>query len=66
MLVGTADPARFEKDAPTLARFDAAGLELRDCVFVQALSEIAAEGMCAMLPPSLHPTLPPVETSAAV
>ena len=60
MLVGTADPARFEKDAPTLSRFDAAALELRDCVFVQALSEIESEGMCAMLPPALHPTLPPV------
>ena len=60
MLVGSADPARFEKDAPTLSRFDAAALELRDCVFVQALSEIKAEGMCAMLPPALHPTLPPV------
>lgn len=60
MLVGTADPARFEKDAPRLAGFAAEALELRDCVFVQALSEIAAEGMCAMLPPALHPTLPPV------
>ncbi len=60
MLVGTADPARFEKEAPTLARFDARALELRDCVFVQVLSEIDAAGMCAMLPPALHPTLPPV------
>lgn len=60
MLVGTGDPRALEKDAPTLARFDAAGLELRDCVFLQALSEIAAEPMCAMLPPALHPTLPPV------
>jgi len=60
MLVGTADPARFEKDAPTLARFDAAELPLRDCVFVQALCEVESEPMCAMLPPGLHPTLPPV------
>ncbi len=60
MLVGTADPARFEKQAPTLADFDARALELRDCVFVQALSEIDAAGMCEMLPPALHPTLPPV------
>lgn len=60
MLVGTADPARFEKEAPTLAAFDPLGLELRDCVFVQALSEIDAADMCAMLPPALHPTLPPV------
>lgn len=60
MLVGTADPSAFEKDAPTLARFDGAGLELRDCVFLQALTEIEAEPMCAMLPPALHPSLPPV------
>jgi len=60
MLVGTEDPARFEKDAPTLAGFDAPDLDLRDCGFLQALCEIEAEPMCAMLPPALHPTLPPV------
>lgn len=60
MLVGTADPSRFEKEAPVLERFDAQGVEWRDCVFVQALAEIAAESMSAMLPPALHPTLPPV------
>lgn len=60
MLVGTADPARFEKDAPVLGSFDAPGLELADCGFLQALCEIESEPMCAMLPPALHPTLPPV------
>ncbi|MFO0687302.1 MAG: acetoacetate decarboxylase family protein [Myxococcota bacterium] len=65
MLVGTGDPRALEKDAPTLARFDAPELALPDCVFVQALSEIAAEPMCAMLPPALHPTLPPVVSFGA-
>ncbi len=60
MLIGTGDPGSFEKDAPTIARFGGAGLEIADCVFFQALSEIASEPMCAMLPPALHPTLPPV------
>lgn len=60
MLVGNADPQRFEKEAPVLERFDAPAVEWPDCVFVQALSEIAAEDMCAMLPPALHPSLPPV------
>lgn len=60
MLVGSADPGRFEKDAPTLARFDAPELVLPDCVFVQALCEIDSAAMCSMLPPALHPTLPPV------
>ena len=60
MLVGTADPQRFEKEAPTITAFAGASLELSDCVFFQALCEVEAEPMCSMLPPALHPTLPPV------
>jgi len=60
MLVGTADPKRFEKDAPTISAFAGGSLELKDCVFLQALCEVESEPMCAMLPPALHPTLPPV------
>lgn len=65
MLVGTADPARFEKDAPEMTDFDPRSLDLVDCVFVQALWELEAEPMCAMLPPALHPTLPPVASFGA-
>lgn len=65
MLVGTADPARFEKDAPALSGFDSPALALADSVFVQALFEVEAESMCAMLPPALHPTLPPVASFGA-
>ena len=60
MLVGTGDPKSFEKDAPTIAAFAGEALELSDCVFLQALCEVEAAPMCSMLPPSLHPTLPPV------
>ncbi len=60
MLIGSGDPKAFEKDAPTIAAFDAQALEIPDCVFLQALCEIESEPMCAMLPPALHPTLPPV------
>jgi len=65
MLSGTADPKRFEKEAPTIPVFTEASLELSDCVFLQALCEIEAEPMCAMLPPALHPTLPPVASWSA-
>ncbi len=60
MLVGTADPKRFEKDAPTITAFAGESLELRDCIFLQALCEVESGPMCEMLPPALHPTLPPV------
>lgn len=60
MLVGSECPARFEQDAPEVERFEATELRFSDAVFLQALCEIEAEPMCAMLPPALHPTLPPV------
>ncbi len=60
MLVGTEDPKRFEKEAPTIATFAGESLELPDCIFLQALCEVESERMCEMLPPALHPTLPPV------
>lgn len=60
MLVGTEDPSRFEVGAPELASFDSDGVTFVDSVFVQALFEIRSDGMCEMLPPALHPTLPPV------
>lgn len=60
MLVGTADPTLFEKGAPEMASLEADAVRLEDCVFVQALTEIESAPMCEMLPPGLHPTLPPV------
>jgi len=60
MLAGTADPKGFERDAPTMPSFAENGVEFPNAVFVQALFEIEAASMCEMLPPALHPTLPPV------
>jgi hypothetical protein len=60
MLVGTADPESLAHRAPKLERLDTEPLELRDVDIVQVVSEIASEGMEALLPPALHPTLPPV------
>ena len=60
MLIGTGEPDALAKGAPTIASFDAEAVTFRDVVFVQALFEIRSPGMCEMLPPALHPTLPPV------
>lgn len=66
MLIGTGDPQSFEKEAPTIAAFEEKPLDIPDCVFLQALCEIESEPMCAMLPPALHPTLPPVVGWSAI
>ena len=60
MLVGTGDPSDYEIGAPEMSSFDAGAMTLSDSVFLQALFEIRSQGMCEMLPPGLHPTLPPV------
>jgi hypothetical protein len=60
MLVGTADPKVLASRAPKLESLATEPLELRDVDIVQVVSEIASEGMEAMLPPALHPTLPPI------
>lgn len=60
MLVGTRDPAEFEAQSPRLENYESGELRLRDVVFLQALFEIRSQRMCEMLPPALHPTLPPV------
>ena len=46
--------------APVIEAFEEKSLEIPDAAFLQALCEIESEPMCAMLPPALHPTLPPV------
>jgi hypothetical protein len=62
MLVGTGRVADFEKDAPTLERLDAEPLRLAGAEVLQVLCEMDHASMCEMLPPALHPTLPPVVT----
>lgn len=60
MLVGTGRVADFERGAPTLKEFDTQALVLPGAEVLQLLSEIESDEMCEMLPPALHPTLPPV------
>lgn len=62
MLVGTADPESFADRAPTLAGFDTAPLRLEGVETFQVFCEMKREGAETLLPPGLHPTLPPVVT----
>lgn len=60
MLVGNAAPEEFAQGAPEMESMDGGSTKLAGAVFLQALFEVRAGAMCEMLPPALHPTLPPV------
>ena len=60
MLQGTGRIADFENGAPKLASLDSEALTFRDAEVMQVLCEIYSDDMCDLLPPALHPTLPPV------
>ncbi|MCH2172004.1 acetoacetate decarboxylase family protein [Myxococcota bacterium] len=60
MLQGTANISDFERGAPSLADFETEALVLPRASVLQVLYEIDSDDMCALLPPALHPTLPPV------
>lgn len=60
MLQGTGSVAQFEKGAPTMESFDAQALSFADAEVMQVLCEIYSDEVCDLLPPALHPTLPPV------
>lgn len=60
MLVGSGDPIELEKNAPEVEALESPALVLPGVVFFHALFEIETRDMCEMLPPALHPTLPPV------
>ena len=62
MLVGTADPNLLAEGAPTLADFGVEPLTLGGVETLQIVSEIEREGADGLLPPGLHPTLPPIAT----
>jgi hypothetical protein len=62
VLVGSADPGELAAAAPTLRGFDTAPLRLEGVETLQVLFEIESAGMESLLPPALHPTLPPVVT----
>jgi hypothetical protein len=62
VLTGTADPKSLAERAPTLAGFDTAPVRLEGVETFQVFCEMKREGAESLLPPGLHPTLPPVVT----
>ena len=62
MLSGTADPAALAEGAPTLDGFGTEPLTFLGVETLQVVSEIERAGTDALLPPGLHPTLPPLVT----
>lgn len=59
MLRGTADVVALAEGAPTLREFHAHTLDLDGVVLLQMVMEMRNRAREAVLPPSLHPTLPP-------
>lgn len=59
MLTGTADPEAHAASAPHLERLDTEPLTLPKAAVLQVVCEIDIAGLCELLPPALHPTLPP-------
>ena len=62
MLTGTADPSVLARGAATLASFGTEPLKLHGVETLQVLYEIERKGADSLLPPGLHPTLPPAVT----
>jgi hypothetical protein len=60
LLNGTADPAEIARHAPTIDGFDTEPAVLEGMELVQVLYEIDSGSSEALLPPGLHPTVPPV------
>ena len=60
MLIGSADPRILAARAARLEGFDTEPLKLPCVETLQIACEFASAGMEALLPPALHPTLPPV------
>lgn len=59
MLTGTANPDERAARAPTVDSLDTDSLVLAGVNVLQVICEIDSEDMCELLPPALHPTLPP-------
>lgn len=58
-LVGTREPAELEAMGPLVATLPGEQWELPGCQILQLMYEIDDEGMLSLLPPALHPTIPP-------
>ena len=62
MLIGTADPEVLARGAATLESFGTEPVGLPGVETLQVAWEIERTGSDALLPPGLHPTLPPLVT----
>ena len=60
MLVGSGDPKRLEEGAPTVEKLETEAVAFSGADVLQVLCEMESGPMCEMLPPSLHPSLPPI------
>jgi hypothetical protein len=57
-LVGTREPAAFGS-GPLVTQLEGDKWELAGCGILQLMYEIDADAMTSLLPPALHPTIPP-------
>jgi hypothetical protein len=60
MLVGTADPARLARRAAAATRLATEPVALQGAEQLQLVFEIRSHALQSLLPPALHPTLPPL------
>ena len=59
MIVGSANPETLIKDTPTVSTFSTEPLVFTDVICFQAILEMRSTARESVLPPSLHPTIPP-------
>jgi hypothetical protein len=62
MLTGAADSSLLAREAATLASFATEPVKLHGVETLQVLCEIERAASASLLPPGLHPTLPPAVT----
>ena len=62
MLSGTKSVGSLEADAPVMADLDTELSVLEDVLILKVLHEISADAFTDVLPPGLHPTIPPLVT----
>ncbi|HEY4670031.1 MAG TPA: hypothetical protein VIH05_09680, partial [Tepidiformaceae bacterium] len=58
-LVGSRDISQLASESPVMPGLDTEPLELPGAQLLQLLYEIDDSGMTSLLPPALHPTIPP-------
>lgn len=58
-LTGTRDITALAAGLPVLQRLDTEPWQLNDCTHLQLMFEIDGGAMTSLLPPALHPTIPP-------